>query len=691
MRLSKIIRGAKIALAAVLLCVLLGASVVLIRSFDDDFLSGVAEKIPVVSNFVVKTYDSDAFAVARENAAILKVARYDIEFLASFTAKGGRYVALFPFVVEAELSLDGARAGNRRGSVTLPSPVLRAHLDQERAKSSVFMNTLDLDYGSAVAPVLEAFQAKSLDYALEDAAFMESCRDRAVAYVAGVFPGSKISWASPVSPVPARKDSPNLPVSFFCPSSGDDLAFTVPDFRRDDLAIRSRLFGGEGDVSYRFGLAGHSPLDFAAFTKAVRLANESSHVVFRFHDPVYPDDRLFFSFADEGYKTAFVYLRGADDVYYVDATVPSGKNGEYLRQCASPNVLYLAASAGTAPSAPSGTGAYREFLANYGVALEEARAGRFGRRFAVAVAALGSGRDGSGSSKGTRDAELFGELSAARGDSYGGIGSAEYRTTAGILQSLARDDWRAMDASFRESAESAYRDNEEASGNLEALFWLLRDELAIPAEEAAGYKDDLVRRGVAVSGGLVGSLDAASRNELYANFFANRLGADSPITVYRDENERDLVWLYCGKAANDWIKEYSQKRAGERLASLGLAGGGKFVLVFGDPVDRAGLFTSYNALVLDEWSATLYHDFAGWFKLFYEPDRLSIPELRFDSLSFTIGNRTFRDGGDLSSALRVLRDSYSSPSYNRDELVRIIKEGLAGEILARLSRPALRL
>jgi hypothetical protein len=691
MKLSKIFRGAKIALSVILVCVLLGAVVVLIRSFDDNFLSGIAEKIPVVNNFVVKTYDTDAFAVVREDTAILKVARYDIDFLASFTAKGGRYVALFPFVVEAELPLEDARLGRSRGSVVLPSPVLRAHLDQEKAKSSVFMNTLDLDYDAAITPVLEAFQEKSLDYAREDAAFMESCREKAVSYVSGLFPKTKIAWASPEVPSPSRTDSANLPVSFFCPSSGKDLSFTAADFRRDDFAIRSRLFGDSGDVSFRFGFAGHSSLDFASFTKAVRLANEGSHVVFRFHDPVHPDDRLFFSFVDEGYKTAFVYLRGADNIYYVDAMLPTGKNDEYLRQCASPNVLYLAASAGPAPVAPSGVAAYRDFLASYGCALDEARAGRFGRRFSGAVAALDSERAGSKLSTGTRDAELFGELSAVRGDSYGGVGGAEYRTTVGVLQSLTRDDCRSMDASFRESAELAYRDNDEASGNLEALFWLLRDDLAIPADEAAGYKDDLVRRGISAPGSLIRSLDAADRNILYENFFANRLGADVPLTVYCDENERDLVWMYYGKAANDWIKDFSQKRAGESLANLGMTGGRKFILVFGDPVNRAGLFTNYNALVIDDWSVTLYYDFAGWFKLFYEPERLSIPELRFDDGSFTIGNRTYRDAGDLASALRVLRDSYSSPSYNRDELVRIIKDGLAGEILARLSRPALRL
>jgi hypothetical protein len=677
MKLSKIFRGAKIALSVILVCVLLGAVVVLIRSFDDNFLSGIAEKIPVVNNFVVKTYDTDTFAVVREDTAILKVARYDIDFLATFTAKGGRYVALFPFVVEAEIPLDGARMGRSRATVVLPSPVLRAHLDQEKAKSSVFMSTLDLDYDAAITPVLEAF--------------MESCREKAASYITAFFPKTKITWAAPEAPSLLRTDSANLPVSFFCPSSGKDLSFSAADFRRDDFAVRSRLFGDTGDVSFRFGLAGHSTLDFASFTKSVRLANEGSHVVFRFHDPVHPDDRLFFSFADEGYKTAFVYLRGADNVYYVDAMLPTGKNDEYLRQCASPNVLYLAASAGPAPVAPSGVAAYRDFLANYGCALDEARAGRFGRRFSGAVAALDSDRAGSKPTAGTRDAELFGELSAVRGDSYSGVAGAEYRTTVGVLQSLTRDDCRAMDVSFRESAESAYRDNDEASGNLEALFWLLRDDLAIPADEAAGYKDDLVRRGISAPGSLIRSLDAADRNILYENFFSSRLGVDAPLTVYRDENERDLVWMYYGKGANAWVEDFSQKRAGESLSNLGMAGGGKFILVFGDPVDRAGLFTNYNALVIDDWSVTLYYDFPGWFKLFYEPERLSIPELRIDVDSFTIGNRTYRGAGNLAATLRVLRDSYSSPSYNRDELVRIIKDGLAGEILARLSRPTLRL
>jgi hypothetical protein len=647
------------------------------------FLSGIAERIPGVSNYVVKDFQTSTFASVSSDTATLKVARYELDFLASFTGKSGRYVAVFPFVVEASIPLDAVRRVPGKKAVEVPAPVLVAHLDTERSRSLVLMDSYSPDYNTMLAPVLEAYRLKSIDCAREDSPFMEAAMKKASASLGALFPGNEIVWKNDAVPPSLVRESESFPAHFSY-GTGGEVSFARPASLRDDTIISSAFFGNDTRVPLRFGLSTHSSLSFEAFAKAIRSANEGEHIVFRYHDPVDPRASTFFSFADEGYRAAFSYLSGANNVYYVDAMIPRDVNDEYSIRHVAPNVLYFAASLKPSPAAPAGAANSARYLDNHERALEEVRAGHFGRALGTAVIEME--KSVGKSEPPDADLETFRKLFGIPAGTFGSAKGSAYRGTVTVLEALAASDYGALSAAIRETGEMDVRDDAEATANLQAIFWTMRKEIGIPDADADAYRRDLIAKGATVSQSLVSSLDAADRNALYANFFRTRLPAGDAQSVWTDPDDDTETILFYGKACAEWRKKHEPRELQEKLSSLGLKTGNRFVVLFSDPPD-GGFLAPYHALVLDAFSVTVCRDAFALIRFSGSPERVPFSDLRVDGGLFAAGESTFRKEPALAAAFARFRDGFSSPSWNRDELARFIREEIVRDLAASLSRP----
>jgi len=231
--------------------------------------------------------------------------------------------------------------------------------------------------------------------------------------------------------------------------------------------------------------------------------------------------------------------------------------------------------------------------------------------------------------------------------------------------------------------------NDEVRGNLAAFFWMKRGEFGVSDADAQGYKADILGTGSAINRELIASLTGEERNTLYINFFLKHLPEDVERTVYIGENVPAQTWLFYGAAANKWRAEITQKKISDKLGKLGMTGGGRFVFVFSDPMDRTGFFTQYHAYSLDRDSITVYHDFASWIQLGGEPKPISYSDIVFVDKSFSIGKRTYTGYEDIESVLKAFSGAFSSEFYNRDRLVDVITSDIEKEVIEKLERPEL--
>jgi len=728
------------AVFALLLAIFVAASVLTGGSLPA-FFSGIAERIPGLNAFVVKDYESGAFAVTRAESSALKVARYDVDFLASFTGSRGRFVALYPFTVVAEVDLSRARrvTGKR---VELPYPTYRAHLDQDKSRSRVLMDTLSPDYDAVIAPVLAAYQAKALDYARADAAFMASSVERAASYVGALFPGCAIEWvgsrdaslsyaselvpaefrygtdgAAATAPASASSraadgaladsatlTSAGIAVTGGIAATGGSVKFAPSTSLRDDLKIESTRFGDTVAPGLRFGVSGYSTADFASFVRSARaaalfgpssatapsgtsIAPPADRLLFRYHNPIDPDSAVVLSFVDDGYRTAWAYLSGGDQVYYVDAPPASGINDEYRLKHIAPNVLYFAASLAPSANRPPLADDYRAYLASHEFALSEARAGRYGRLMGNAVAGMETAARACAREDG--DAKLFRELLDLGGASLDALKVGGYRGTVGILEALAAADYARLGSLMRAESEGDVRNDREANANLQALFWVLRKEIGIPDAESDAYRRDLVANGATVSPALVASLSDADRNALYGNFFRSAIGADYPQLLQADPADATSTWFFYGAGSNAWIDKRLPHELTERLDALGVERANRFTVIFADPPERSGFFTAYHALVFDAGGVTVCRDLTAWIRLSGAPVRVPFAEIEVSGDSFAAAGRDFRNVGPLAGVLARFHDAWSSPDWNREELTRFIRDDLVSELSATLSRPVL--
>jgi hypothetical protein len=688
----------------------IAASVLMLVSSNalgGNLLRSIAERIPFVSNFVVKTFPTYLYAATREDVGVLKVARYDIDFLASFTGVDGRYVALYPFTVEAEVDLDRLKDGRPL------SVEYSASLDEKTAASMVFMNTLSLDYNSVLSPALAMYRERALDLAREDAAFVDDARTKAESYVTALFGDSPVEWAGDEATEATEASSRFVPVMFRSALDAGRTAIADGASLRDAFVARTKRFDSPADAAYRVGKAGTSLGTFDSFareavgTRTAGIPQPAGAIAFRYHDPAYAGDLTFTSRADEGYRTAFAYFRGSTDVYYVDAACDSEINDEARARNVAPALLFVAASLKPTGTRPALADAYDSYRASCESALGAIRGGlparlRYGREFLRALEEMDRASFAAFGTAST-DAAILRELSD--------VGTDDAKLLELVARSIAGDvsDGDAAGATGATGTAGAAgttgaNDANELSGNVAALLWTMRGELGLSAEEADGYRKDLLAKGAALSRELVASLSSEERNTLYAGYFARRLGSQAAVptgtaagtadgvpctlSTYVGENGEAETWMYWGKAANEWKASSSQIKIAEKLEKSGMKRGGKFVLAYAERDEKAGMFTNYDALVLDGETVTHYRNFARWLRLSETGETAKFADVKIVDGSFAVGSRVVSGQPTLAAVMGEFAKAFQSDAYNRDRVAELLTKNLEREALRVVERPA---
>ncbi|HNY21586.1 MAG TPA: hypothetical protein PKO22_05505 [Treponemataceae bacterium] len=684
----------KISLAAFLSLIVLLAGFSLFGVGVPEALARAAGNVPVLRNFVARDYDTGTFASTARPEYSLKVARYDVEFLASFRGPAGRYVAIYPFAVEASVDLSRASRDARTKTVRLPFPAFESRLDATRAKSLVLMAGFVPDYDTVLAPVLEAYSRRSVDCALCDSEFVTAAFAAAESRVAGLFPGTRVQWTG-VKPGTVRHASEKLPVSFVYEdaSAGADSApvfpfsFEEPPTFRDDLLVRGGPFAGERGTLMRFGLSGHDGRDITSFSRAAVAANSAERVVFQYHDPIRPRDATFFSFADDGYRTAFAYLSGARNVYYLESLAGADVNDEYRLRHDAPGVLYLASGLEPASAAPSRAADHQAFLESHERALAELRAGRFGRTLGNEIVEM----ERLTKKPGDEDSNLsvFRKLYAMQMGVYSPLKDTGYVGTVALLEALAASDYGRFAGSLRAESEAGVRTDAAARANLEAIFWTMRKEIGIPDSEADAYRRDLVASGETLSASLVASLSERDRVELLRNFFVRRLGSSDIRAEIVSRGAGEDLCLFWGAGALAWSRRHMPKDLIDRLERHGLTGSNRLILVFADPPESEGLFVALHALAFDGTSVTACADFTAWFRFAGDLKPVPYSGIECADGAFRLDGHMFKKTGELARAMATLRAAFAAEDWNRDELTRLVKGDLVKRLGDSLERPVL--
>ncbi len=671
------INAAKIAATAAT-TILLGVLVVVaVNSFDGSIFSKLAERIPGIKSFIVKTYPTGMYARSSRDIGALKLARYDIDFLASFTGAGGRYVALYPFSVEAEIPIDRASIDAKTGELALPAPRYFAALNEDRAAGTVFMDTLSLDWNQEIAPVLAMYREKSVDLALADEGFTDSVRARGAEFAKDLLGVASVRWVDVESNESKTEAfvSKRVPVAFSAQGDGGRTKFSEAPSYRDALVATTSRFDADGVASFRFGRAGTMLGSFDAF--AAKFDSPSAlrgRVRFRYHDPINPGAVTFVSFADDGYREAFVYARGSTAVYYVDASEAAEINAEGFAQSVAPALLYLAASARANGDDTPERKRYAEYWRAYENALSEIRASggriaprRLGNAFDTAlrdIERLETEWAGEGAAP-SAELSLLRKLKGWDGDSErdGPDGFSAYEL-------------------LRVAAEST-----ELGGSVAATLWSMGEEIGLSPEQTEGLRRDLVSKGTAVSEKLLASLTPEERNELIGNFMRNRLNRNEPTAAYRDENGKNEEWLYYGKSALEWKAAAGQLKISERLAANGLGRGNEFVLVFAEREEKRGLFAKYDAITIDETRVGYYRNAGRWLGFLSTSDSTPISDVRVTEGAFTVGKISASERPEIAAALGAFAAAFRDPSYNRERVETLMRGNLRQQALEVLSRP----
>lgn len=133
-------------------------------------LTKVLTSLPLVNNFVEKTYDTNVYGLEFTEANDLKTATWAVDFPVIIeNRKGEKYYAIQSYMVEAGFDLSKAVISQTDGKYLITMPpvkVINCDLD-EKKNITIIRNDLQDDYDNFLQPVKMAYKEKAFDLALE--------------------------------------------------------------------------------------------------------------------------------------------------------------------------------------------------------------------------------------------------------------------------------------------------------------------------------------------------------------------------------------------------------------------------------------------------------------------------------------------------------------------------------------------
>lgn len=303
-------------------------------------------KIPIVRSFHETTTSTGLYGISQKDKQELRTASYNIDFIASFTGEGTKYIAIYPYLIEAGVDLGKAtqEVVNGQTVVTLPNAQITVAKINEKNQVQVIREKGNkLDYNTHIKPLKMAFEKSAKDLALQTG-ILEEANKKAEKYLGELFKGQNFVFQKEDAEYETlRKVSTEYAALTFNCSPGNfekgDL-YGTPMWERDCLELTSPNYniGYSGSI----GQMERKELEesiggwFNAYNYYCQKQDQGSPIILKLLNPLdMKYTRTYFN-ATDGYNTGFV--RSKEHLYYM---ISNAKDAETQSQQNAPEMLYL--------------------------------------------------------------------------------------------------------------------------------------------------------------------------------------------------------------------------------------------------------------------------------------------------------------------------------------------------------------
>ena len=303
-------------------------------------------KIPIVRSFHETTTSTGLYGISQKDKQELRTASYNIDFIASFTGGETKYIAIYPYLIEAGVDLGKAthEVVNNQTVVTLPNAQITVAKINEKNQVQVIREKGNkLDYNSHIKPLKMAFEKSAKDLALQ-AGILEDANEKAEKYLQELFKGQNYVFQKEQTEYETLRNvfTEYIPLTFnYSPNNFEkgDL-YGTPSWGRDCLKLSSPNYnigysGSIGKMEWEEleeKIGGY----FDAYNYYSQKQNQGSPIILKLLNPLdMKYTRTYFN-ATDGYNTGFV--RSKEHLFYM---ISNAKDAETQSQQNAPEMLYL--------------------------------------------------------------------------------------------------------------------------------------------------------------------------------------------------------------------------------------------------------------------------------------------------------------------------------------------------------------
>lgn len=297
----------------------------------DSVINLLLSKIPLVNQFVETTTNTGLYAISQLDKKELVTSSYNVDFLVSFYQSGKKTIILYPYEVEAGVNLEHVEQSKQDSLtiITLPNAeITKANIDDKK-RSNVIRNQVDVDYNTHIIPLKTALERRAKDLAIS-AGILNEANENAEKYLSKLFPEQYFRFQKEKVPYDTLKalPSPHLPITFIY--QNENLSGKELKSNNDGVYLINDL--NCENIEFEYG---------NSFTQSFKevddlyLYNKYSYL--RITDPLNPKKNRAYISTDYDWST--IFLDG--HFYHLDASV---NNKEKLLQEVAPDMIYLTMS-----------------------------------------------------------------------------------------------------------------------------------------------------------------------------------------------------------------------------------------------------------------------------------------------------------------------------------------------------------
>lgn len=340
----------------------------------------VLSKIPIVKSFHETTTSTGLYGISQQDKQELRTASYNIDFIASFTGAGTKYIAIYPYLIEAGVDLGKATHDvvNNQTIVTLPNAQITvARINEKNQVQVIREKGNKLDYNTHIKPLKMAFEKSAKDLALQ-AGILEDANEKAEKYLQELFKGQNYVFQKEQTEYETLRNvyTQYIPLTFnYSPHNFEkgDL-YGTHSWGRDCLELSSPNYnlGYSGSIGRMTQTEIENSISgwFETYNSYCQKQNQGSPIILKLLNPLdMKYTRTYFN-ASDGYNTGLV--RSKEHLFYM---ISNAKDAETQSQQNAPEMLYL--SMMLSSNEYEGYDEYNDWSWNYTKCLQSVRDKRY--------------------------------------------------------------------------------------------------------------------------------------------------------------------------------------------------------------------------------------------------------------------------------------------------------------------------